>query len=187
MQNKLVAQRYAKALIDLAIERNELEKAKEDMDFIRASMTTELRMVMASPVISDKKKTEIFRAVFKDRLSPLTYSFFELVFSKRREWVLPEIAEEFIVKYREVKGVEIIEITTAVEISDELKINIRNRFQNLPRFQNKTVEIKSKVDENILGGFIAQSHDILFDASVKNDLQSIGRQFIENLYIQRIR
>jgi len=101
--------------------------------------------------------------------------------------VLPEIAEEFIVKYREVKGVEIIEITTAVEISDELKINIRNRFQNLPRFQNKTVEIKSKVDENILGGFIAQSHDILFDASVKNDLQSIGRQFIENLYIQRIR
>ena len=187
MQNKLVAQRYAKALIDLAIERNELEKAKEDIDFIRASMTPELRMVMASPVISDKKKTEIFRAVFKDRLSPLTYSFFELVFSKRREWVLPEIAEEFIVKYREVKGVEIIEITTAVEISEELKINIRNRFQNLPRFQNKTVEIKSKVDENILGGFIAQSHDILFDASVKNDLQSIGRQFIENLYIQRIR
>ena len=187
MQNKLVAQRYAKALIDLAVERNELEKAKEDINFIRASMTPELRMVMASPVIGDKKKTEIFRTIFQDKLSPLTYSFFNLVFSKRREWVLPEIAEEFIEKYREIKGIEIIEITTAVEVSDELKTNIQRRFQNLPRFLNKTVEIRSKVDPNILGGFIAQSHDILFDASIKNDLYSIGRQFIENMYIQRIR
>jgi hypothetical protein len=42
-----------------------------------------------------------------------------------------------------MKGIEIIEITTAVEISDELK-NIHNRFQNLKRFQNKTVEIRAK-------------------------------------------
>jgi F-type H+-transporting ATPase subunit delta len=187
MQNKLVAQRYAKALIDLAVERNELEQAKVDVDFIRASLTPELRMVLGSPVIGDKKKTEIFRMIFKDRLSPLTFSFFDLVFSKRREWVLPEISHEFIEKYREIKGIEIIEITTAVEISDELKKDIRGRFQNLPRFLNKTVEVKSKVDPNILGGFIAQSHDILFDASVRNDLQSIGKQFIENMYVQRIR
>ena len=81
MQNKVVAQRYAKALIDLAVQRNELEKTKEDIDFIRASMSPELRMVMASPVIGDKKKTEIFRTIFQDKLSPLTYSFFNLVFS----------------------------------------------------------------------------------------------------------
>jgi F-type H+-transporting ATPase subunit delta len=187
MRNKLVAQRYSKALIDLAIEKNELEQVKTDIDFIRATFTPELRMIMASPVISDSKKTQIFKAVFLNRLTPLTFSFFNLVFSKRRELVLPEIAEEFIEKYREQKGLETIEITTAVEISDEIKNNLRDRFQALPRFKNKTVEIKSKVDENILGGFIAQSHDILFDASIKNDLESIGRQFIENMYIQRIR
>src|SRR5574337_615373 len=97
MQNKLVAQRYAKALVDLAVERNELEKAKSDIDFIRSCMTPELRLVMASPVISDKKKTEIFRTVFKDKLLPLTYSFFDLVFSKRREWLLHEIDRKSVV------------------------------------------------------------------------------------------
>ena len=70
---------------------------------------------------SDKKKSQIFKAVFENRVTPLTFSFFDLVFSKRREWVLREIAEEFFEKYRELKGIEIIEITTAVEISDELK------------------------------------------------------------------
>jgi len=90
-------------------------------------------------------------------------------------------------RQKDFKGIEIIEITTAVDVSDELKNNIRDRFQHLPRFQNKTVEIRSKVDPNILGGFIAQSHDILFDASVRNDLNAIGKQFLENLYVQRIR
>lgn len=187
MQDKLVAQRYAKALIDLAIEKNQLEEVKADIDLIRSSITPEFVTVLLSPVISDSKKTQVFKAVFQNRLTPLSFSFFNLVFSKRREWVLREIANEFFAKYREIKGIEIIEITTAVEISDELKNNIRDRFQHLKRFQNKTVEIKTKVDENILGGFIAQSHDILFDASIKNDLQSIGRQFIENMYVQRIR
>ena len=187
MQNKLVAQRYAKALIDLAIERNQLEEVKADIDFIRATITPEFEKVLLSPVITDKKKSQIFKAIFENKVSLLTFSFFDLVFSKRREWILREIAEAFFESYRELKGIEIIEITTAVEISDELKKAIHDRFQNLKKFQNKTIEIRSKVDESILGGFIAQSHDILFDASIKNDLQYIGRQFLENLYVQRIR
>jgi len=187
MRNKLVAQRYSKALIDLAIEKNELEQVKADIDFIRSTFTPEFRMVMASPVISGQKKIELFKAVFSDKLTPLTFTFFNLVFSKRRELVLPEIADEFIEKYRELKGFHAIEITTAVEISEEIKNNLKARFQALPRFKNKIVEIKSKVDADILGGFIAKSDDILFDASIKNDLQFIGSQFIENMYIQRIR
>jgi len=187
MQNKLVAQRYAKALIDLAIERNQLEEVKADIDVIRQTLTPEFRNVLLSPVISEQKKSQIFKAIFKTRVTALTFSFFDLVFSKRREWALGEIAEEFFERYRELKGIEIIEITTAVEISDELKSKIRDRFQHLKRFQDKTVEVRTKVDERILGGFIAQSQDILFDASIKNDLQFIGRQFIENLYMQRIR
>jgi F-type H+-transporting ATPase subunit delta len=187
MRNKLVAQRYSKALMDLAIEKNELEETKADIDLIRAITTPELRAALASPVITDQQKKEIFRTVFKNRLSPLTFSFFDLVFSKRRELVLPEIADEFFERYRQLKGIETIELTTAVEISDEVKMNLRNRFQALPRFKNKTVVVTTKVDENIFGGFIAKSHDILFDASIKHDLEFIGRQFLENLYVQRIR
>lgn len=187
MRNKLVAQRYSKALMDLAIEKNELEQVKKDIDFIRSTFSPEFRMVMASPIISGQKKTQLFKAVFSDRLTPLTFSFFNLVFSKRRELVLPEIADEFIEKYRELKGINTIEITTAVEISEEIKKNLKDRFQALPRFKNKTIEIKSKVDADILGGFIAKSDDILFDASIKNDLHSIGSQFLENMYIQKIR
>ena len=187
MRKELIAQRYSKTLINLAIEKNQLDEVKTDIDFIRSSLTPELRMVLASAVVSDQKKTDIFRAIYKDRLSPLTFSFFDLVFSKRRELVLPEIAEDFIEKYREAKGIVIIEITTAVEISEDTKRDILKRFQNLKRFKNKTIEIRSKVDEKILGGFIARSHDLLFDASIRNDLQFIGRQFVENMYVQKIR
>jgi F-type H+-transporting ATPase subunit delta len=83
MRNKLVAQRYSKALIDLAIEKNELEQVKADIDFIRSTFSPEFRIVMASPVISGQKKTQLFKAVFSDRLTPLTFSFFNLVFFKK--------------------------------------------------------------------------------------------------------
>src|ERR1043166_3512989 len=173
MRTNLIAQRYSKALMDLAIEKNQLEAVKADIDLIRGSMVPELRMAMASSVISDHKKTEIFRAIFKDKLTPLTFSFFDLVFSKRRELVLPEIAEEFNEKYRELKGIVTLELTTAVEFAEQTKNEILRRFQSLKRFENKTIELKTKVDESILGGFIARSHDVLFDASLRNDLQFI--------------
>ena len=68
MRNKLIAQRYSKALIDLAVERNQLEDVKADIDFIRSAMTPELRVTMASAVISDHKKIDVWRAVMKGKV-----------------------------------------------------------------------------------------------------------------------
>ena len=51
MRNKLIAQRYSKALIDLAIEKNQVDEVKADIDFIRSTLTPELRTALASPVV----------------------------------------------------------------------------------------------------------------------------------------
>ena len=130
MRNKLVARRYSKALMDLAIEKNELEETKADIDLIRAITTPELRAALASPVITDRQKTEIFRTVFKNKLSPLTFSFFDLVFSKRRELVLPEIADEFFEKYSLV-SVYPIHLVISIGVRFGIRINCYNCFENI--------------------------------------------------------
>ena len=40
---------------------------------------------------------------------------------------------------------------------------------------------------DIIGGFVAKTKDLMFDASIKHDLQVIGKQFIENMYVHKIR
>lgn len=186
MRNTRVAQRYSKALIDSALETNQLEQVKAEIDAIRKVDSRELRQVMVSPIINHEKKVEIFKAVFS-KVSPLTTSFFNLVFFKGREVVLPDILDAFEEQYRNLKGIEIIELTTAVPVSDELRNEIKMMFQKLERFRGKTLEVRSKVDEDIVGGFIAQAGDTLYDASIRYNLQLIQKQFVENLYVQKLR
>jgi F-type H+-transporting ATPase subunit delta len=80
--DKLVAQRYAKALIDLAIEKNQLEEVKADIDLIRSSITPEFVTVLLSPVISDSKKNAgLSKQFLKIDLLRFLF-FFQSCFSK---------------------------------------------------------------------------------------------------------
>ena len=187
MRNHIIAQRNAKALIDLAVERNQLDEVLNDINFIRASSTQEFNAIMLSPVYSDKQKMKLFKAIFGGRISELTSSFFNLVFSKSRELVFREIGIAFINQYRKLKGIEIVELTTAVEVSEAMKLDMKRRFEALKRFEGKTIQIIPKVNPEILGGFVAKFDDLMFDASIRHDLLVIGKQFLENMYVHKIR
>jgi F-type H+-transporting ATPase subunit delta len=186
MRQPKVAQRYAKALFDISLETNQLEKVKEDIESIRTVNNAELNAVLMSPVINGDKKISIFKAVFEGRISPLTISFFNLLFKKNRELALEEILVAFEGFYRKFHNVEIMEITTATPVSDEVEGYIKNSLKKTGKFENITFEVRSKVDESIIGGFIAQIGDTIFDASIKHDLQVIKKQFIINMFEPQI-
>jgi F-type H+-transporting ATPase subunit delta len=187
MRNTRVAGRYSKALMDLAIETNQVEAVKNDINLIRESSTAELNQVLQSPIIGHEKKVQIFTAIFSDKVTPLTTSFFNLVFTKGREVALREILAEFDETYRRMKGIKILELTTAMPVSDELKNELKQKFEALPKYKGIQLEVKERVDESILGGFLVQVDDQLFDASIRHDLAAIKKQFVENMYVQQIR
>ncbi len=186
MRQPKVAQRYSKALFDLSLETNQLEKVKEDIETIRAINNAELNTLLMSPIINGEKKVSIFKAVFEGRVSPLTISFFNLLFRKNRELALEEILVAFEGFYRKFHNIEIMEITTAMPVSSDVEVYIKNSLKKTGKFDNITFEVRSKVDESILGGFIAQIGDNIFDASIKHDLQTIKKQFIINMFEPQI-
>lgn len=188
MRQPILARRYAKALFDLAVETGQLETIRTDLEAIRPALRhPELRDVLLSPVIGGDKKRKIFDELFRGKINPLTQSFFGLILTKGREIALPEIASSLQELYMEYEGIVKLHITTSVPISDDLKADILTRFQTRPRFREKKLIIEHKVDENIIGGFVAQAGDLLYDASIRNDLRYIKKQFVENMYVMRIR
>ena len=57
-----VASRYAKSLLELAVERNELEQVHLDMSTVLSlSGDSSFSDMVKSPVISSEKKTEILK------------------------------------------------------------------------------------------------------------------------------
>jgi len=187
MQNPRLAIRYAKSLIDLAQEQNKLEQVYEDMKFLDNICKTnrEFANVLKSPIIKEDKKNQIIESVTAGRINTLTASFIKLLGNKSRESNLPEIISAFIEQYNVVKGIHKVKLTTAVELSDEMKNSFVNRIKASEGIQN--IELETAVDEKLVGGFVLEMEGRKADASIRRDLMDVQKQFMNNDYIQKLR
>jgi len=186
MSNARLAGRYAKSLLGLAQEQGQLEVVYTDMKYIQAVClaSSEFVNLLRSPIIKADQKNGIINSVTKDKVSLLTNSFTVLLVNKGRERDLPEMATAFIEQYNELKGIHQVTLTTAVEVSDALKKAIEDKV----KVENKygTVELTTKTDESLIGGFVLEFNNNLVDASIARDLRDIKRQFMNNDFVSKI-
>lgn len=187
MRNPRLATRYAKSLLDLANERNELEAVYNDMLYLQAlcKLSREVVTLLRSPVITPDKKLAVLNALTKDKIGVSTEAFIRLMVNKAREEFLPEVITAFIAQYKRQKDIHVIKLTTAMPASEELKKQIIDRVQSQTKM--KHIELKTEVQENIIGGFLLEIGDTLVDASISYDLNKIRSQFLNNDFIYKIR
>lgn len=185
MINYRVSSAYAKSLLELAQEKYEINQVYEDMQLISATFdgSTELRHVAQSPIVSSLKKVDIFSQIFSSKVTPLTISFIKLLSAKGREAALYGISKEYIAQYKSMHGIQPAEVTTAVAIDSILEQQISNF---LSKISDKKLEITSKVDPSIIGGFKVTTGGVQYDASVKSKLLKFKNQFTSNPYLSKI-
>src|SRR3954469_24490108 len=116
MSETKVAKRYAKSLIDLSNETGVLDAVANDMKLLSSvcEQNRDLASLLASPIIHGDKKLSILKTVFSEKMNKLSLSFFEIITRKGREAYLEVIAKEFTRQYKEMKGIQIAVITSAV-------------------------------------------------------------------------
>lgn len=187
MQSPRLAGRYAKSLIDLSQEKGQLELVYKDMQYLQqvVKQSRDFVVLMKSPVIKADKKNAILDAVSAGRISDLTKAFNRLLVVKGRENVLPEVVNAFIDQYNTIKGIHKVKLTTAIEASEELKQSMISKLKAETGFT--TVELETKVDPAIVGGFILEFSNKKVDASIIRDLKDIKKQFLDNHYVQKLR
>lgn len=187
MLNPRLAGRYAKSLIDLAVERNQLEEVYKDMLYLQAvcKASREFVILLKSPVIPIDKKNNALTAVTTGKISELTAAFNKLLISKNREFYLPEIVDSFIDQYNSIKGIHKVKLTTAAAVSDEVKKAIVSKITNETSLEH--IELEAVVNEELIGGFILEYNNNLLDVSIERDLRDIKAQFEKNIYVQQIR
>jgi len=187
MLNPRLAGRYAKSLVDLAVERNELEQVYADMQYLQAvnKQSKDFVRLLKSPVIPIDKKSSALTAVTNGKISALTAAFNQLLINKNREFYLPEIVDSFIDQYNAIKGINRVKLTTATPVSEELKSAIVSKIKSETSL-NK-IELQSVVNEDLIGGFVLEFNNNLVDASVARDLRDIKKQFQSNEFVQQLR
>jgi F-type H+-transporting ATPase subunit delta len=167
------AKRYAKGLLQLVIERNEVDSLLTDMQMIRSTMdgSPSLRKILVSPVIRDEKKKGIILEVFSRNISELTTKLIDILADKSRLGLLYGITIAFETLYNDYAGILEITINTAFELNSD---QIKQIVQAIETSTGKIIKHTVKVNRNLIGGVTIKYGDTVVDGSVKNKLEQLS-------------
>lgn len=179
MTNQQVATRYAKSLLDLALERNELAAIKGDVDdLIEMGSNRDLALVLQSPVINTTKKKAIFADLLdKTGANELTKTFVNVLIGKGREADLLGILDAFDEQYKTLNKITTVYITSAVALDADSKSAIMAQLKAAGKTE-ANVELLTRVDPSILGGFILEFDGKVYDASVAHKLNEVRKTLL---------
>ncbi|SDC49661.1 ATP synthase F1 subunit delta [Pedobacter soli] len=174
-----VASRYAKSLIDLAIENNALQDAYNDMVLFEKVVdeTPELEAILNNPIVPLDKKTGILNGIFADKVGKLTTTFFKTVVNKGRSAILFATAKQFVQQYNQIKGIVTADVTSATALSAAAKEEVVAIVKK--ELGANEVIVNEKVDQKLIGGFILKVGDKQFDASIASGLNKLKKEFAQ--------
>jgi F-type H+-transporting ATPase subunit delta len=177
MKSTKAAGRYAKALLELALDQQKIEVIENNMQQILtvANETHDFQVFLSSPLIKVDKKLEVIKSIFSN-FDALSLSFLEMVATNRREALITEIASAFLSQLKDHRGIVAVTIISAQTLDAQTKTQITSKIS---ASINGTLEITENIDESLIGGFIVRMGDHQIDASVKNQLNRLKQELVK--------
>lgn len=181
-----VAYRYARSLMQLAIEKGQLKGVEEDMRYVAETCANsrELVLLLKSPVVKGDKKDRILDRVFAGNIGEMTSAFMGILVRKGREAMLPQIAEAFEEIRKVHDGVVTCVVSSAAPLDDAARAKVTALASE--KYPGKTISLKEEVDPDLIGGVIVRMGDEQYDGSVSRQLADLRRKFSDNPYIPEI-
>ena len=171
----VISVRYARALIKSAAGMKLEDQVYQEMQSLYKSYldVPELRFTIDNPMLPKDKKQTLLVTALGEKPSELSKKFVALVLREGRESTLQFMAASYITLYRKQKNIIRGKLTTATAVSPETEDKMRRMVE--ARSQG-TVEFKTEVNPDIIGGFILEYDTYRMDASVRSKLNSILAQ-----------
>lgn len=174
-----LAQRYAAALYELAVARNQLPMAEHDLAIFAKLVADNavLAKFLANPLARKKAASAILEKLFEEaKFSGLARHFFHVVIMNGRARDIPAIITAFSALVAASRGEVTARVWTAHALSDaqksELSAAIASRFA---AEGVRAVKLDARVDNDLLGGLRVQLGTWMYDATLKNQLNELGR------------
>lgn len=169
---KLVSKTYSKALFELAIELNLLDKILDEFEFVVKSFNEypEFYEIITSPKVNLGEKKKIIDETFKGKISNELLSFIKLLFDKKRESFIKEICKEFRIISDEHNGLVLATVESVIPLTNE---EIKKLETELNKLTGKTITVTNIINKDIVGGLVVKVGDKIIDGSVKRKLENL--------------
>ncbi len=167
-------------MLQLATDMKKVEKVGADMRFIHDSIAAshELELFFANPVIMRAKKRSVVNALFENKVDKMTLGFLNLLIDKGREKLTGGIASEYRVLLDDAMGIVSAELKAPYPLDGKSQTRVQSKLEGLT---GKKVRISFSLDKSLVGGFLAQIGDTVYDGSVRRQLEILEHRLSEEV------
>lgn len=176
-----IAYRYAKALLSLATENNQLEEISNDMRLIDNTIadSKDLKAVLRNPIIKNSQKRSCLQAIFND-VNKNTTQLFDVLIDNKRIALLDKVTVAFVGLVDELDNVVAAKVSSAVPLNEDARNEIVDKIKTITK--SKKVILSTRVDKDLIGGFLLRIDDLQYDASIARKLNNLRHKFKQNSY-----
>jgi F-type H+-transporting ATPase subunit delta len=169
-----IAQVYARALFEVAVEHDSLDELREQLDAFADAMDENRQMAsfFFSPYFSVTEKKDGLERVVVDA-NPEFLNFLQALIERHRMPAIFRIRAEFISLWDEERRLLPVQITSAVELDSK---TVENLSERIGEQVDRKIEMSTTVDPDILGGVVLRVGNVILDASIKNRLEQLRKQ-----------
>ena len=175
MAKKANARRYAQAVFEIALEKNELDRWQADLQKIVDAVNDDtFHSALDSPRIRIEDKARFLKERLED-INPLALNLVLLLITRTHAGVIKEIADEYRHLLDHYRGIEMAQVTTAVPLEESEKHTLAEKLGALT---GTKVKIETQVAPEILGGVIARIGGKLLDGSTRSKLIALKKELV---------
>lgn len=185
MSDIRIAYRYAKSLMDLAIEKNILEQVQKDMHLFKTvcEQNRDFKMMLSNPIVLHSQKLTVMEKIFEGKVNEMVMAFFRIITKKGRESYLLQVAISFQNQYNEYMNIDHAIVTTNMELSAELRKEVIAMVNSIT---NRKVDLEEKVNKDLIGGFVLRVGDKQIDESINSKIRDLRQKMTSNKFIKLI-
>ena len=177
MNESQISVRYAKALFNSAYEKKILDKVYEDMKLLADTCKQqEFQYLLLVPTLKPSEKVKVVEQLFKSRISETSMALIDLVIENKRDIYLSGIARNFNDLYRKAMKINSASMVTAEPLDEQALLRIK---ELLGKTYDSKVELSTRVNQEVIGGFILTIENMQYDASVSTSLKKFRKQLLQ--------
>lgn len=175
---RVIAKRYAKALLELSEEKKIADQVRADFSTFAGVVesNSQIQRLFASPAVApEAKKAVIGELSDKLKLQPTSRRFIEHLAETGRIRYVREVHAAYEELLAERQNRAVARLTTASPLNNGDLADIKNKLEGVT---GKKVDIDSKVDPTLIGGIKAQIGSVIYDGTIKNQMNKLREQLV---------
>ena len=179
MSIRTSATRYAKALLDVAIQESDPTRIEQDLASVTDAMaqSAELRRALTSPGIPQDVRVNIVNALTaKIGVQPPVAKILKMLADRARLDLVPTMHQVYRDRLLAHQNIVRATVTSAAPLSSEKLHKLETSLQQLT---GKSVQIETHVDPSIIGGVVTRIGSTVYDGSIRTQLHKMKQQLIE--------